>query len=91
MNPKGRFAIAASVAVLFGAGLIVTGCSSDDSGSDSAGQDATTAVESNEAAPQQSSNANSGGEQAGGQQAGGAAQTASQPGQYVDYSPELVA
>lgn len=91
MNPKGSFAIAASVAVLFGAGLISAGCSSDDSSPDPAEQTATTAVENTDAAPQQGSTGNTG---AGDKQTGGGpggSSSAAQPGQYVDYSPELVA
>jgi len=96
MKPKGSFAIAASVAVLFGAGLIFAGCSSDDSGS-GADQGTSTASESSagaygsdkvpsddKAAQDQSAQ----GEKSGGS---GGGSSAAQPGQYVDYSPELVA
>jgi thiol-disulfide isomerase/thioredoxin len=88
MNGK-RIAVAGVLAVLAGAGLTtMAGCSSDDSGesaavAESTGQSATGAAES----------AGGGGDTATSNQEGGTAagSGAAQPGQYVDYAPELVA
>ena len=80
---------------MFGAGLTVAGCSSDDSSSES-DQSAATATESSggsygsDRSP--SGDEASGDEKAsGGDKSGGNSSNASQPGQYVEYSPELVA
>lgn len=90
-----RIALAGVLAVMFGAGLTVAGCSSDDSSSES-DQSAATATESSgdsygsDRSP--SGDDASGDEKAsGGDKSGGNSSNASQPGQYVEYSPELVA
>jgi len=80
---------------MFGAGLTVAGCSSDDSSSES-DQSAATATESSGGSDGSNSSPSgdeaSGDEKAsGGEKSGGNSSNASQPGQYVEYSPELVA
>jgi len=81
---------------MFGAGLTVAGCSSDDSPSSGSDQGASTANENaggsygSDRSP--SGDDASGDEKAsGGDKSGGNSANASQPGQYVEYSPELVA
>ncbi len=91
-----RFAVAGVLVVLLGAGLTFAGCSSDDSGSggDQAATGATTASESAggaygaDKAPSGDQSAQA--DDKGGDKSGGGS-SASQPGQYVDFSPELVA
>jgi len=87
---RNRIAAAGVLVVLPGAGLTFAGCSSDDSGSGGADQGATTASESTDTKSDQSKTGNTG---AGDKQTGGSGggSSAAQPGQYVDYSPELVA
>ena len=85
-----RFAVAGVLAVMLGAGLTVAGCSSDDSSSSSGDQAATTASESTSGAD--GSDATASGENAsGGDGSGDSSSASSKEGQYVDYSPELVA
>ncbi|MDQ5894680.1 MAG: hypothetical protein QG596_941 [Actinomycetota bacterium] len=87
-----RIALVGVLVLVFGTGLAVTGCSSDDSSTSDSGQ--TTA----------SSSESAGGAYGADRSAGGGADTsanenksddnasgASQPGEYVEYSPELVA
>jgi thiol-disulfide isomerase/thioredoxin len=84
-----RFAIAGVLAVLAAAGLTtVTGCSSDDSG-----DKAPVAESTEQSGGVYGSDRSPGGENAaaeGQADNAGAGSAAAQPGQYVDYSPELV-
>ena len=90
-----RIALAGVLAVMFGAGLTIAGCSSDDSSSSGSDQAATSASESSGGAygsdrspsgEEESDAGGSGADNPGSDSAG-----ASKAGQYVDYSPELVA
>ncbi len=78
---------------MFGAGLTIAGCSSDDSSSSGSDQSATTATENSGGS--YGADRSPGGDEAssdekasGDEKSGG---NASQAGQYVEYSPELVA
>ncbi len=91
-----RIALFGVLAVMFGAGLTIAGCSSDDSSSSDSDQGATTASENTGGAygsdRSPGSDDASGDEKASdGEKAGGGNPNASQPGEYVEYSPELVA
>ena len=90
-----RIALAGVLAVMFGAGLTIAGCSSEDSSSSGSEQGAATASEDTGGA--YGADRSPGGDKASddkaseGSNSGGGSSNASQPGQYVDYSPELVA
>ncbi len=89
---KKRVALAGVLAVMFGAGLTIAGCSSDDSSSPGSDQAATAAAESTgDGAGSDSSAGGDAAKASDGDKSGGNSSNASQPGQYVDYSPELVA
>lgn len=79
---------------MLGAGLTVTGCSSDDSSSSGSDQSAATAAENSGATGGSDRYANgdgaSGENASAGEKPGGNSSAASQPGEYVEYSPELV-
>lgn len=90
-----RIALAGVLAVMFGAGLTIAGCSSDDSSSSGSDQAATSASESSGGAygsdrsPSGEEESDAGGSGADNPSSDSAG--ASKAGQYVDYSPELVA
>jgi thiol-disulfide isomerase/thioredoxin len=90
-----KIAVAAVLALLAGAGLTaMAGCSSDDSGSSASEstEQATTAGGASSGGAYGSDRSPGGESSASGQDANTAAagSAAKQPGQFVDYSPELV-
>jgi len=94
-----RIALAGVLAVMFGAGLTIAGCSSDDSsssGSDQTASDSSGGAYGSDRSPGGSaddsgddSGGDSGGDKSSGSDESGG--NSPQAGQYVDYSPELVA
>jgi thiol-disulfide isomerase/thioredoxin len=84
-----RIALAGVLAVMFGAGLTIAGCSSDDSSSSGSDQAATSASEGSGGA--YGSDRSAGGGDAASEKAGDGSVGAAKAGQYVEYSPELVA
>lgn len=82
---KRRVALAGILLVLMGAGFAVAGCSSDDSTSPET--DTTAPAASGDAGTTNAADQDGSAEKA----ASAAKPNGSRPGQYVDYSPELVA
>ena len=78
--------------LVVGAGLAVAGCSSDDSSTSGSDQAAATSGESAGGAYGADNSAGGGADTSANEnESGDNASAASQPGEYVEYSPELVA